>query len=52
MEVKKRGRYWAVLDDKGRLVCVAIFRKGVLDVIRKRDTKGEKCNVYQFERYR
>jgi len=31
----KQGRFWAVLDREGRLVCVCVYRKGAEEV-RKR----------------
>ncbi len=52
MEIKKRGRYWAILDDSGRLVLVGIYRRGALEIIRKQATEGRKENVYKMERYR
>lgn len=52
MEIRKRGRYWAIIDDNKRLVCVGIYRRGALEVIRKQTVEGRKDNVYKMERYR
>ena len=31
----KKGRYWAVLDPEGRLVCICVYRKGAREVVRR-----------------
>jgi hypothetical protein len=33
--IKKRGRYWEVTDGAGELVCLCVYRKGALEVIRR-----------------
>jgi hypothetical protein len=35
MRVTKHGRYWAVHDAEGDLVCVAVYKKGALEVARR-----------------
>ena len=52
MKIRKRGKFWAVFDDNGRLICLAIYRKGALEVIKKLTTEGRKNNVYKMEKYR
>ena len=31
----KRGRFWAVTDAAGRLVCLAVYKKGAQEVLRR-----------------
>lgn len=33
--ILRRGRFWAVKDPKGSLVCVAVYKKGALEVVRR-----------------
>ena len=36
MQVRKYGgRYWAVYDADGTLVCVCLYKKGALEVVRR-----------------
>lgn len=35
MRVTKHGRYWAVHDAEGTLVCIAVYKKGALEVARR-----------------
>jgi len=35
MVVRKYGRYWAVLDADGTLVCLCVYRRGALEVVRR-----------------
>ena len=32
---KYGGRYWALYDDGGELVCVCVYRKGATEVLRR-----------------
>ncbi len=32
---EKYGRFWAVYDGSGALVCVAVYRKGAREVVRR-----------------
>ncbi len=43
MKVQKHGRYWAVLDQEGKLICLAVYKKGAQEVIRRLTEGGEKC---------
>ncbi len=52
MEIRKRGRYWAVLDEEGKLICLAVYKKGGMEVIRRLTERGGKVNEYKTERYR
>jgi len=38
MSIRKYGRYWAVLDAEGALVCVCVYRKGAAEVVRRLQT--------------
>ena len=35
MSIRKYGRYWALYDDAGELVCVCVYRKGAAEVLRR-----------------
>ena len=35
MSIMKHGRYWAVHDAEGALVCIAVYKKGALEVARR-----------------
>ncbi len=35
MTIRKQGRYWAVLDANGALVCLCVYRKGAAEVVRR-----------------
>jgi hypothetical protein len=35
MKIEKRGRYWAVYADDGELICVAVYKKGAQEVLRR-----------------
>jgi hypothetical protein len=35
MSIEKYGRHWAVVDTDGALICVCVYRKGALEVVRR-----------------
>jgi hypothetical protein len=35
MAIEKRGRFWAVIDGRGELVCLCVYRKGAREVVRR-----------------
>lgn len=35
MSIRKYGRYWALYDDAGELVCVCLYKKGTAEVLRR-----------------
>ncbi len=35
MEITRRGRFWAVHDRHGQLVCVTVYQKGAKEVVRR-----------------
>jgi len=35
MRITPYGRYWAVYDSMGVLVCVCVYKKGALEVVRR-----------------
>jgi len=35
MEIVRRGRFWAVHDPHGQLVCVTVYKKGAAEVVRR-----------------
>lgn len=35
MRLEKYGRFWAVYDEVGELVCVTVYKKGAQEVIRR-----------------
>jgi hypothetical protein len=41
MTIRKYGRYWAVLDANGTLVCLCVYRKGAVEVMRRLQAKEQ-----------
>jgi hypothetical protein len=39
MVIKKYGRFWAVYDADGTLVCLCVYRKGAEEVVRRLQDK-------------
>ncbi|BDI31470.1 hypothetical protein CCAX7_35210 [Capsulimonas corticalis] len=39
MRIKPYGRHWAVYDAGGDLVCLAVYRKGAREVVRRLSTR-------------
>jgi hypothetical protein len=35
MMIKRYGRYWAVYDTAGVLVCICLYKKGAQEVVRR-----------------
>ena len=35
MQIMRRGRFWAVHDGAGQLVCLAVYKKGAREVVRR-----------------
>ena len=35
MSLRKYGRYWALYDDAGELVCVCLYKRGATEVLRR-----------------
>jgi hypothetical protein len=35
MVIKKYGRFWAIYDATGTLICVCVYRKGAEEVVRR-----------------
>jgi hypothetical protein len=35
MLIRKYGRYWALYDDAGELVCICLYKKGAAEVLRR-----------------
>jgi hypothetical protein len=35
VRIERYGRYWAVIDRDGSLVCLTVYRKGAAEVIRR-----------------
>ena len=33
--IERYGHYWAVYDGEGQLVCLAVYRKGAREVLRR-----------------
>ncbi len=49
MSVHKYGRFFAILDEKGYLVCLTVYKKGAMEVIRRLSNvpKNEVCSKCQ-----
>jgi hypothetical protein len=41
MKIKKYGRYFAVFDAQGALVCLCVYRKGAREVVRRLEKNDE-----------
>jgi hypothetical protein len=39
MVITKYGRYWAVYDQGGMLVCLCVYKKGAEEVVRRLQDK-------------
>jgi hypothetical protein len=35
MKIEKRGKFWAVYADDGKLICIAVYKKGAEEVVRR-----------------
>lgn len=35
MKIKKHGQYWTVYDDNSELICIAVYKKGSIEVVRR-----------------
>lgn len=35
MRIQKYGRHWAVYDAQGTLICLTVYKKGALEVVRR-----------------
>jgi hypothetical protein len=33
--IRKYGRYWALYDDAGELVCICLYKRGAAEVLRR-----------------
>jgi len=42
MQVTPRGRFWAVHDHRGQLVCVTVYKKGAREVVRRLSSASRK----------
>jgi hypothetical protein len=38
---QKKSRWWEVRDSKGELVCLAVYRKGAREVVRRLDGRDQ-----------
>jgi hypothetical protein len=34
-EIRRRGRFWEVLDSTGTLVCMTVYKRGAKEVVRR-----------------
>ncbi|SCM83028.1 conserved hypothetical protein [uncultured Sporomusa sp.] len=49
MHIQKYGKNWAVYDGNGALICLTVYKRGAMEVLRRlkeinTDTKGEPIN--------
>ena len=42
MTITKRGRFWAVFDPEGALVCLTVYKKGAREVLRRLQLNEDK----------
>lgn len=45
MRLARYGRWWAVYDADGVLVCVAVYKKGALEVLRRLQALGQELGA-------
>jgi hypothetical protein len=41
MTITRYGRYWAVLDTDGSLICLCVYKRGALEVLRRLQGQDE-----------
>jgi hypothetical protein len=34
-KIKRRGKFWEVLDGAGELVCMTVYKRGAVEVVRR-----------------
>jgi hypothetical protein len=49
VQIRKYGRYWAVYDDQEVLVCVCVYRRGALEVVRRLEQSSCRVSKTFFE---
>jgi hypothetical protein len=42
MTITRYGRYWAVLDADGSLICLCVYKRGALEVLRRLQAMKQK----------
>ena len=40
MTIRKYGRYWAIYDAENVLVCLCVYKRGALEVVRRLTNTG------------
>lgn len=45
MKITKHGRYWAVLDSDGTLVCITLYKKGAQEVVKRLTKEAEEERI-------
>ncbi len=35
MTIERHGRYWKVIDAEGALICMTVYKRGALEVVRR-----------------
>lgn len=35
MKIEKYGRFWAIYDAEGILICITVYKKGAAEVVRR-----------------
>jgi hypothetical protein len=48
MSIRKYGRYWAVIDAEGTLVCLCVYRKGAEEVVRRLQARCQRTSFVYF----
>ena len=48
MSIRKYGRYWAVIDAEGTLVCLCVYRKGAEEVVRRLQARYQRTSFVYF----
>lgn len=34
-KIRRRGKFWEVLDSVGELVCITVYKRGAVEVVRR-----------------
>ena len=48
MSIRKYGRYWAVINGDGTLVCLCVYRKGAEEVVQRLQARCQRAYFVSF----
>ena len=47
MSIVKHGRYWKVVDADGALICLTVYKKGAVEVVRRLEQAVDDAQQWQ-----